>query len=835
MLILASWLRDFVSFDVPIDQLSNDLTMVGLEVEGKEPAYQDLDNVVVSKLLDVKPVEGEERLFLCNVDAGERELQIVCGAPNLKAGMYVPLALDGAVLLDGTQVKTGNVHGILSQGMLCSELELGIGDNRVGVMSLSSKDSSIKTGVPLKDFLGLEDWILEIGVTPNRPDCLSILGIAREISAIYRLPIKDDLYMALMGLVMPGRGKASSETKKDSDHNNGSAQEIPVNIKIEDVDHCFRYIGMVFEGISLGPSPYWMQRRLASSGMRPINNVVDITNYVLLERGQPMHAFDLDLLADKTVIVRKAKKGETIKTLDGKDRTLEAGMLVIADAEKPIAIAGVMGGADTEVTAGTKNILLESALFEPIQIRNTRRKLKLSTEASYRFERAVDPEGVLPATQRAMSLLIKEVEARPLGPPIDICLKRFKPTPITLSPEKANRILGTDLKRSEMLEFLTSVKMGMEKDSDTNENLDEPIRCYPPPFRSDIKEDVDLIEEIARLYGYNNIATTLPVAELVSNPASKVERLSNKVRQILTAQGMTEIVSYSFCSVKDIEALKFSSDDPRASYVPLLNPLSEDQSVLRTHLFSSLLLAASRNIPRRNLSLSLFEIGKVFVSYKPGALPKEELRLGGLLSGDRHPMSWGWPNIKSDLFDAKAVVEILMDRVCGEGWTTTLDIPQEPFWIPGISVGFKDPKGNLVGVLGQLAPSVLSDFDINDREIFSFDISLSALEPWIDRTPVFRQIPRYPSMERDVALVVDQSLPAMELVDFIKSRGVELLEQVLIFDVYQGKQVPKGKKSIGLRLTYRAKDHTLSDHETNSVHEPLVKSILKKFNAELRT
>ncbi len=834
MLILTSWLREFVRFDVPVEQLSHDLTMAGLEIEGCEPAYNDLNKVVVGKILESEPISEEStKLKLCKVDIGDKILQVVCGAPNAKVGIFAPVVLDGAELLGGKRIEKTKIHGVVSEAMLASEKELCLGDDSWGLMELDPEKDP-KPGQLLKEFLGLEDWILEVSITPNRPDCLSVLGVAREISAIYRLPLKDDLYIALMGLVMPRGKKAEGAGASISVKEAQNLQEIPIDIEIEDKEHCFRYCGLVLKDIKVADSPSFIKRRLYACGMRPINNVVDITNYVLLERGQPLHAFDLDKLSGHKIIVRGAREGETIVTLDGKERKLDAGMLVIADAKRPVAIAGVMGGLDSEVTKDTKRILLESACFEPIQVRITRKKLKLNTEASYRFERAVDPEGVLPGIQRAMGLMVQHCLARPCGPPIDIYTNKFKPTPITLDTKKVNRVLGTELSRQEMVKFLLSIRMGMEEES-INLDGDEPIICYPPPYRSDLKEDIDLIEEIARLYGYDNIETTLPVAELVPATISKHERLIEKVQQVLNSYGLTEIISYSFCSPKDIKALGFKKEDPRLKWVALKNPLTEEHSVLRTQLISCLLNTAAKNISYKNLDIKIFEIGKVFIDQGKECLPNEELRVCGLMTGKRYPISWAWPQEEIDLFDLKAAVEELLDSICGQDcWKIKLNTMTEPYYLSGTSIEFFDLNGNLIGSLGQINPTVLKHFDIEKSSVFVFDLSMSVLENWIDRKIVFKPIPRFPAVERDIAVIVDGHIPALDLVDFIKSNDIELLEEICIFDVYTGKPIPKGKKSIGLRFRYRAKDHTLTEEEINSVHQPLVDSILNQFKAELR-
>ncbi|MCD4754821.1 MAG: phenylalanine--tRNA ligase subunit beta, partial [Deltaproteobacteria bacterium] len=804
MRILTSWLKEFVHFTVPVETLAEDLTMAGLEVEEIEPAYKGLAPVVVCSVEEIVPHSHASHLQVCTVIAGEQRFDVVCGAPNVEKRQMAALARPGTVLSNGTTVKSSDIYGIHSDGMLCSEAELGIGDNATGILILEPAPGC-EPGKSLVDVLGLKDWVLDIAVTPNRPDCLSVQGVAREVSAIYGIP-----------LTIPQ--SPNHQITKSPNH--------PIPISIEAPDLCGRYTAAVMEGIMIGPSPHWMAMRLQASGIRPINNVVDVTNYVLIELGQPLHAFDLDMLTGPAIEVRPARPGEKIKTIDGKDKELLPDMLVIADAERPVAVAGVMGGAETEVNDDTKRILLESAWFAPTQVRRTSKALKTITESSYRFERGVDPEGVISALYRTVELIGQVTGGCLVGEIKDIYPRPYKPGYLSLRPEKANKLLGTGLEPGQIAQFLE--RIGIELDHVD----DEKIRGTVPTYRLDLKEEVDLVEEIARLHGFPNIPTQVPRAGIVTRAPEPSQGLVDRIRTILSSQGMTEVISYSFMSPEEIEALGLGKNDPRMQMVSVQNPLSDDQSVMRTSIIPSLMGTVARNQARRNMDLGFFEIGTVFYARGTGELPLEEQRIVALCTGARYPESWSLPKEQVDLFDLKGVLQGLLQALGISEWKTVLETP-DPFYLPGTSAGIVWGGNSVLGSFGQIDPDVLEFWDINGP-VFVFELSFNALETAASRQLKFTPLARYPAVERDIAVIVPDRLSAQDLLEYISGQAPDFLEEVRIFDIYRGKPVPEGSKSIGMRFTYRALDHTLSDQEVSEVHDPLVRAVLQSYKAKLR-
>nr|HDN00834.1 phenylalanine--tRNA ligase subunit beta [Deltaproteobacteria bacterium] len=805
MLILTSWLKEFVHFTVPVETLAEDLTMKGLEVEEVEYFYKGLTPVTICAVKKIVTHSHASHLKVCTVTTGEQEFDVVCGAANVEKGMLTALARPGTVLSDGTTVKSSNVYGILSDGMLCSEAELGIGEDKTGILKLKPA-SGCEPGKSLIDFMGLSDWILDIAVTPNRPDCLSVLGVAREVSAIYGIP-----------LTIP--------QSTDPQINRSPNQQIPISIKLPEL--CGRYTAAVMEGVQIGPSPHWMAMRLQASGIRPINNVVDVTNYVLIERGQPLHAFDLDSLAGPVIEVRAARPGEKIKTIDGKHREIRPDMLVIADAERPVAVAGVMGGAETEVNDDTRRILLESAWFIPMQVRRTSKVLRTITESSYRFERGVDPEGVLSALYRTVELVSRITGGRMVGEIKDIYPKPYKPGYLALRPERVNRLLGTGLETGQIAQFLK--RIGIELDHID----DQKIKGTVPTYRLDLKEEVDLVEEIARLYGFPDIPTHVPRAGIATRAPYPSQELVERIRSILTSQGMTEVISYSFMSPAEIKVLGLDKNDPRMRMLNVQNPLNDDQSVMRTSIIPSLMETVARNQSRRNMDLGLFEIGTVFYAREAGELPFEEQEIVGLYTGARYPESWSWPSEQVDLFDLKGVLQGLFQALGISGWKTLLKNADVPFYLQGTSASIVCKENQVLGSFGQIDPDVLEFWDI-DGPVFIFELSFTALETAASKQLKFTPLAKYPAVERDIAVIVPDRLSAQDLLEYISSQGLDLLEEVRIFDVYRGKPVPEGSKSIGMRFTYRAFDHTLSDREVSEVHDPVVSSILQSFKASLR-
>ncbi len=802
MLVLFSWLKEFVPVDVPVEKLAHDITIAGLEVEGVEDRYAFLDKVICALLEEVVVLEANPSMKLCSVNTGQGSIKVVCGAPNVRPGMMAPLALEGAFLPGDRLVTRARIYGVESQGMLCSEAELGLGEDSSGIMELVG---ARQPGASVKEFLGLDDWILEIGITPNRSDCLSVAGVARDVAAVYQVPLGGPSWD-------PSQAEAAGE------------EEVPVSI--EAPEYCFRYMAKVMDGIGVAPSPFWLKSRLEACGVRPINNVVDVTNYVMLEMGQPLHAFDLERLNGPEIRVRRAVKDEPITTLDGKEHRLDESMLVIADASRPVAVAGVMGGANSEVEEGTTRILLESAWFEPSQVRRTAKALKSSTDASYRFERGIDPLGVPKALNRATALLVELAGARVVGES-DSYPAPYEPKELLLRPQRVNGLLGTALSPGRISGILEGLSMEVREE-------EEGLRVEVPSFRPDIAREVDLVEEVARIEGYDKIPTTLPRAEISPGREPELMGIARRVKRIMAGLGLNETISYSFASKDQVASLGFGADDPAMAMVEVMNPLSDDQAVMRTSLLVSLLGAASRNISRRNHEIKMFELGKVFYNQGGEELPREEERLCCIMAGPRHPLSWSLEREETDLFDLKGVMEGLFRALGIDDWHIDKDLSGIPYIAGGGGGVVKwGGDGEVLGVFGQVAPFVLERWDI-EMPLFTFDFSLQALATASSPRVCFRPLPAFPPVERDAAIVLGHDVTLQQVLSFIADQAVEYLESVELFDLYKGSPIPEDARSLGLRFRYRASDRTLTDGEVSRFHDPLVAKILETFGGELR-
>ncbi len=805
MLVLASWLREIAPFEADYAEVAERLTLAGLEVEAMEPAYPWMDRAVVARISRVEPVNKEKHVTLCTVEIGSDEVGVICGAPNVREGMLTAYVPPGTEMPDGSEIREAQIYGHLSTGMLCSMREIMLEGDASGIFDISKAFPDARVGHSISSLLGMEDTVFEIGITPNRPDCLSMTGVAREVSAIFRVPLR-----------LPESRNVFSNVG-DGD----------VSIEIQDTELCHRYVGVTLKNVKVASSPGWMARRLVASGIRPINNVVDITNYILMETGQPLHAFDLDTLKGRAIVVRVSEEGDTIVTLDGKERKLSAGVLLICDMKRPVAVAGVMGGLDTEVTDKTSSVLLESAWFAPWSIRRTAKMLKLPSEASYRFERGVDFDGQLRAAQRASDLL-SELAGGVIEGLKDENPRPYVPRSVVMKPERTNSLLGTDLDARAMANILESIDIKVKKaDRET-------VEILVPSFRPDIKEEIDLVEEIARLHGFANIATASPVGELIVQAVASDKAFEDNIKTGLAGQGCSEIISYSFISPDEIKALGFDEDDRRNRFVRLKNPLAEDQSVMRTSLVCSMLSAISRNHKKRNMDLALFEAGAVFIDNGQGVLPDEEHRLCIAMTGRRFPQTWAWQDREVDFFDLKGVVENLLYQLNVRGSAFKASSAPEVFYVPGTCMSVVSGNGIALGTLGQISAGVQSRYKISSP-VFLADFSLSALKNAVSGEKQFKPLARFPAMDLDLAIILNDSVRAEDVLHFIREKAGGLLEDVSIFDVYRGKPVPKGRKSLAFRLIYRAEDHTLSEVEVMAVHEPLVDALLEEFHAEMRS
>ena len=814
MLVLGSWLREFVPFKESYEEVAHALTMAGLEVEGLYEAFKDLKQGVVSVVVEsVEPIPGSSKLKKVVCFDGETRRTVVCGAPNVREGMLCPLVVPGTPLPGGVVVEEKEIMGVASSGMLASQQEILTGEDGTGIWDLGELGVD-GPGKRLKEFFPLDDWVFEIGITPNRADCLSVLGVSREVSAIYKIPIEHTIYQ---DGARAGKGRET---------------EFPVTI--EAPQFCMRYMASIIKGVSVGESPVWLKKRLLAMGVRPINNVVDCTNYCLLELGQPLHAFDLALLKGPAIRVRTALDGERLVTLDGKERELTKEMLVIADSDRPVAVAGVMGGANSEVSQETSDILLESAWFEPNQIRRTRRALKLSTEASYRFERGVDPVMVEVALRRCAHMIC-ELCGGTIEGEVDVYPRPYEPRSVAFRPDRVSSLIGLDIPGHEQVEILEGLGLRAKENSPVAQG--DYIEVEVPSFRHDIREEIDIVEEVARLKGFSEIPTLSPRGELIhSFTQDEAIDFIKGLKDIFSGQGVFEIISYSFCSKRELDALGYPADHPARDPVEILNPLTEEQAVMRTNLLPSILQAVKRNFSRMNMNLRLFEIGRRFL--KDNASPtgvREEDWLACAVTGKRFDEHWAWQDHEVDVFDVKGLAENCLRLLRVDGWRFIQDsalLP--PYFQEQVASLCVDKTGRSLGAIGELKGEVLEAWEI-ERPVFYLEFDVAALMASPKRPKEMEGLPRYPASYRDVAMILDESISYGEIAQFIASRKETLLEDFFIFDVYKGKPVPKGKKSIALRFIYRAKDHTLTDEEVAEVHERLVGSLLEHFKGELRS
>jgi len=805
MKVSLSWLNDYIPIDKESHTSAADaLTMVGLEVDSVTDRYDYLDSVVVGRILNIKPHPNAEKLKVCDVDIGSRVIRVVCGAPNIYEDLVAPVALPGTRFPEGSVLEKGKIRNELSEGMLCSEAELGLGTDRSGVMILDQKQL---IGNKLAKALELSDMVFEIDLTPNRPDCLSIIGIAREIAALQQTTIKYP--EALL----------SDSSDKISDF---------TSITIKAPDLCPRYSARLVFDINIAPSPFWLQDRLMSVGLRPINNIVDITNFVLMETGQPLHAFDFDRLSDHRIIVRQAKKGETFTTLDKKEHLLTPDMLMICDGEKPVALAGIMGGRNSEVTESTTKVLIESAYFTPVGIRKTSKKLGISSESSHRFERGVDPEGIIKALNRAAQLMSELDGGSLIEGIIDKYSKVIDARAITLNVGDTNRLLGTSFDYDEIENLLKSIEFNVEKTGN------DKLAVVPPSFRVDIARPVDLMEEIARLSSYNNIPTTYPLIPAKARQPEKQLNLRDGLKKVMTGFGFTETINYSFINRLSCDSLRLESDDQRRNMVDILNPLTEEQAVMRTSLIPGLLETIHHNIAQQIKTLRLFEVGKIYISKGEDDLPEEIEMLAGIWTGSRTDASWYSKGIGCNFFDIKGVVEELLN-ILKIDHIKFACMPDNSctYTRPGHTAQILQEK-KFIGLVGEIHPQVLSNFDLK-QTAFIFELDLNVISDLIPGTIRSKPIPKFPSISRDITIIIDKDLESSNLLETIKKLGEELIENFYLFDVFEGDTIPQNKKSISLRITYRSKYKTLEDNEINYIHKNITDRLLKEFDALLPT
>lgn len=802
MLVSLKWLRDYIDVELTPEEIAGKLTMAGLEVDSINRISPGFSSVVVAKILSVKSHPNADKLSLCEVSTGEQTFPVVCGAKNISAGDIVPFAKVGATIPGGYTIKSSRLRGEVSEGMLCSEEELGIGEDTTGIMMLPG---DLKLGEDLAVVLDLEDVALDVSITPNRSDCLSMTGMAREIAAITG-------------------GKVRYPSIKFEEK--GENTDALTSVKILDSNLCPRYTARLIKDIEIRPSPAWMRMRLEAVGLRAINNIVDVTNFVMMECGQPLHAFDFRFLEEERIVVRGATEGEEFVSLDEKTRTLSARTLMICDGVKPVAVAGIMGGLNSEVKDDTKDILLESAYFNPSSIRRSARSMGMSTDAAFRFERGIDPEGVVNALNRAAQLITDLSGGYMCRGYIDEYPRKIKTVrDISLRPERVNRILGTQISTGEMKDILEGLEMTVK------EGREGGYLVTPPTFRVDISREIDLTEEIARIHGYEDIPVSLPGLSAGKGVSNDKRTLENRIRTIFNGYGYSEVINYSFTTPASVNILDLGKGDAECRLIKLEDPLGEDMSVMRTGLVYGLLETMKKNISAGNRDLRIFEMGKVFTDIGK-ELPVENEMIGGLITGSRYDRSWHFDDgLQSDFYDLKGCVENLFDalRIRDARFNSDCD---RPFLHPGRSC-YVMSGGKTVGFLGEVHPDVLDKMDIKEKAVV-FELDLQSIASLPCKEMIYRDIPKFPSTSRDVAFVVDRKVEGRYILDLALGERENLLEYMNIFDVYVGKGILDGMKSLAVRFIYRSATKTLTEDEVNEVHGRLVERIIKHTGAKIR-
>lgn len=797
------WLGDYIDVsDMPIKEFCSGLTISGSKVERWETEGEEISKVVVGKILSVVPHENSDHLVVCKVDVGHASpdvLQIVTGASNVHEGDIVPVAMDGSTLPGGVKIKKGKLRGVESNGMLCSLGELGLTTHDFpyaiadGIFIMQEEEgcSPFELGQDIREAIGLNDTSVEFEITSNRPDCMSVIGLARETHATFDRPytVKEPTYKGV-----------------DGDINS------MLKVTIHNKELCPRYIAGVVKNVKIGMSPRWMRERLRASGVRPINNFVDITNYVMLEYGHPMHAFDIRYIDGAEINIRNAKAGETITTLDGVERTLAEKMLVIADANKPVAVAGVMGGEYSGIMDDTVDVVFEAACFDGASVRTTAKALGMRTDASARFEKGIDPQNAYPALMRAFELVEMLGCGEVVKNIIDADYTDKTPKGVEFDPKWINNFLGTDISEDVMKSCLEKLDFKVENGM-----------AYAPSVRIDIERKCDIAEEVARIYGYNNIPNTI-IRGVADAQLTEKQKLERKIANAMTALGAYEITTYSFISPKYFDKIRLPENSPLRKPVVITNPLGEDTSVMRTTLLPSMCEVLARNYNNRNASVCLFEIGSEYIP-NGGELPDEPVRLSvGAYGGD------------ADFYTVKGIVDSMLKNIGVEGFEYTACTDSAVFaeadaFHPGrCAVITKD--GKAIGILGELHPETLENYGIGVKA-YAAKVNVTELLDIANAVKTYKPLPKFPATTRDLAIVCDETLPVAELEKAIRKAVGNILESVTLFDVYQGKQIAEGKKSVAYAISMRSHEGTLTDEQADAAVKRVLKE-LANLGAELR-
>lgn len=827
MKVPINWLKEFINIDSSLEKLAEKLLQLGIEVERIEKS-STLQGIKIGKVLSVKKHPSADKLTICMVDVGEDSpKQIICGASNVKEAIKVPVILPGSSLPNGLKIEKRAIRGIQSEGMICSKVELELEDDSDGIWILPDK---CKVGEELSDEIETDDAVIDIKITPNRGDCLSIMGIARELAALTLnqpdVTSDDSGSSTSQKLKLPPTTVKETNPVRDKslDGTSGKIKD-KIDIEVENLGLCPRYTARMLESAQIKDSPYWIRRRLLLAGVRPINNIVDITNYVMLETGQPLHAFDYDKIAcppnldgrgDRKIIVRQAKDNEKILCLDGVQRALSSRALVIADGKKPIALAGIMGGEEAGVNKNTKNILLESANFSSTLIRKTSKSLNIASESSYRFERGVDIEGTAFAADRACYLIQELSGGKVVSGTVDIKGKIAKKT-ISFDPAEIKRILGVEIASYEKI--LKGLGFEVKKGKGC-------LKVRAPSWRNDIKEEIDLIEEIARVNNYDLIPLSLPLGKMPALKENNKEKIIKKCRSILNRLSLNEVLNYSFISA---DLLKKASMGITDETIKIENAISEEFEILRASLIPSLLQTAQENISKDEKNLKIFELRSIY-KYSKNKLPEENIRLGILLIGDWHQPSWITSSgVKSSFYVLKGVIETLFNEL---GIKLDYKEEKQPFFSDGFSFSlFKNDVK--IGMLGEAHSKLMDNFSLKEKTYIA-EVDLELLLPFVLLKKKIQPLPKYPPVVRDVSFIVPDNISSEWIEKIILEEAKELLENIKLFDYYKGKQVPEGFKSMSYSLYFRSAQKTLTDSEVNQLQDKIIKK-LEELGLKLRS
>ena len=798
MLISLNWLKQYIDLDgIEINEMENALTMIGQEVEKIDIVGGNLDKVVVAHLEEVKKHPNADSLTLCKVNNGKEILQIVCGATNHKTGDKVALAQVGARLKEDFTIKKGKIRGEESNGMLCSEDELGIGSDKDGIIILP-EDAPV--GVPFKDYLGINDTVFELEITPNRPDCLSHIGIARELSAYYGKELK-----------YPETEIKNEIEEKTSDN---------VKVSIEDSNLSRRYVTRILKNVTVKESPKWLKERIEAVGLRSINNIVDVSNFILMEMNHPNHVFDLDKIEGNEIKVKSAVKGDKLVTLDEQERELEDGDIVICDSKKILALGGVMGGLDSEVTDNTKNILLEVAQFNPQNVRKTSRRLTLSSDSSYRFERGIDVEDSIKVINRLANLIQEVAGGEILNSYVDVYPVPHENKVAELNFERLNRFVGKVIPREKVIEILRNLEIDVKDNGDT-------LTLTAPSYRGDLELEQDYFEEVIRMYGFDNIENILPRVDINKNSTLDTTKLTDRVKTICASVGLKEVINYSFIPKDALQKLKFTgvSED---KLIDISNPITEDFVTMRPTLLYSLIKNAKDNMNRNVSNIRFFEVSRTFE--KAEELAKEDIKVGIILAGENDKTLWNPKPVHYDFYDLKGIVEEIFSKLKFQSFSIKRSVQTE--FHPGRSADIFVGK-EYIGSFGEIHPDVLENFGLNKKTVLVAEFNIELIKKYINKPFVYQGIVKYPAVPRDLALVMNENILVGDVLKTIEKIDKKV-EKVELFDIYQGIGVEPGKKSVAISILLRDDSKTLEEKEINDIIDKILAKMKKDYMAELR-